>query len=86
MLSLSLLPCHRYNSAELRKCVSHLSLSYSVFDQPPQSRRSEAKLDEANMRSLMLRPGNSLTVQMTALSVSFNTLISRRIVTQAKGF
>ena len=72
MLCMSLLPCHRYFPAGVSSRTNQSSITHAAFAQTLKARPPGIPLFEVTLRSLALRPGSSLTIPRTALSMGFN--------------
>ena len=72
MLCMSLLPCHRYFPAGVSSRTNQSSITHAAFAQTLKARPPEIPPFEVTLRSLALRPGSSLTIPRTALSMGFN--------------
>ncbi len=82
---MSLLPCYRYHPAGVNIRVSQISNTHAVFALRLQARPPGLPLSGPPMRSLSLRPGNSLTSLKEALSMGFRHLVSLLPAIQATG-
>jgi hypothetical protein len=69
---MSLLPCHRYFPAGVSFRTNQSSITHAAFAQTLKARPPEFPPFEVTLRSLALRPGSSLTIPRTALSMGFN--------------
>ena len=72
MLCMSLLPCHRYFPAGVSFRTNQYSITHAAFASTLRARPPEILPFEVTLRSLALRPGSSLTIPRTALSMGFN--------------
>ncbi len=72
LLCMSLLPCHRYFPAGVSSRTNQSSITHAAFAQTLKARPPGIPLFEVTLRSLALRPGSSLTIPRTALSMGFN--------------
>ena len=72
MLCMSLLPCHRYFPAGVSSRTNQSSITHAAFAQTLKARPPEFPPFEVTLRSLALRPGSSLAIPRTALSMGFN--------------
>ena len=69
---MSLLPCHRYFPAGASSRTNQSSITRAAFAPTLKARPPEISPFEVTLRSLALRPGSSLTIPRTALSMGFN--------------
>ena len=72
LLCMSLLPCHRYFPAGASSRTNQSSITRAAFASTLKARPPEISPFEVTLRSLALRPGSSLTIPRTALSMGFN--------------
>ena len=72
LLCMSLLPCHRYFPAGVSSRTNQSSIAHAAFAQTLKARPPEIPPFEVTLRSLALRPGSSLAIPRTALSMGFN--------------
>jgi hypothetical protein len=72
LLCMSLLPCRRYRPAGVSSRTNQSSIAHAAFAQTLKARPPEILPFEVTLRSLALRPGNSLAIPRTALSMGFN--------------
>ncbi len=82
---MSLLPCYRYHPAGVNIRVSQISNIHAVFALRLRARPPGLSLSGPPIRSLSLRPGNSLTSLKEALSMGFKHLVSLLLAIQATG-
>ena len=85
MLSMSLSPCRPYHPAGVSGRFSQSAHAHAAFAREKRARPPGLRFSGPPVGSLLLRPGDLLTIPRMALSVGFIDFVSSTDATQATG-